>query len=52
MVDDAASFEDGYNAVHTEYGAFGAGQVVQEIGTVINTLKFARDAEELSLIHI
>ena len=37
MVDDAASFEDGYNAVHTEYGAFGAGQVVQEIGTVINT---------------
>ena len=46
MVDDAASFEDGYNAVHTEYGAFGAGQVVQEIGTVINTLKFARDAEE------
>ena len=46
MVDDAASFEDGYNAVHTEYGAFGAGQVVQEIGTVINTLKFARDVEE------
>ena len=29
MVDDAASFEDGYNAVHTEYGACGAGQVVQ-----------------------
>ena len=46
MVDDAASFEDGYNAVHTEYGAFGAGQIVQAIGTVINTLKFARDAEE------
>lgn len=46
MVENASSFEEGYEAVHKEYGMFTAGQIVQEIGTVINTLKFARNAEE------
>lgn len=46
MVNAASSFEEGYEAVHKAYEAFTAGQIVQEIGTVINTLKFARSAEE------
>lgn len=46
MVEGASTFEEGYDAVHKEYGMFTAGQIVQEIGTVINTLKFAQDAEE------
>ncbi len=46
LVDAAADFTQGYNAVHERFSEYTAGQIVQEIGTVINTLKFAGSAEE------
>lgn len=46
LVDAAQTFEEGYAAVHEKYGSFTAGQIVQEIGTVMNTLKFAKDAQD------
>lgn len=46
LVDSSASFEEGYAAVHERFGMYTAGQIVQEIGTIINTLKYARNPEQ------
>lgn len=46
LVEAAKDFTEGYNSVHERFASFTAGQIVQEIGTVINTLKFAGDAED------
>lgn len=46
LVEAAKDFTEGYNAVHNRFASFTAGQIVQEIGTVINTLKFAQSAED------
>lgn len=37
----AADWEQGYAAVHSRYKAYGHCQVYQEIGTLVNSLKFA-----------
>jgi hypothetical protein len=37
----ASDWLDGYGRVHRRYGEFGFCRIVQEIGTVINTLRFA-----------
>ncbi|MEG2315990.1 MAG: hypothetical protein RSC91_07220, partial [Clostridia bacterium] len=44
--DQAQTFAEGNRAVHERFAEFTAGQIVQEIGTVINTLKFAKNAED------
>ncbi|MEG0742515.1 MAG: ADP-ribosylglycohydrolase family protein [Clostridia bacterium] len=46
LVDQAQTFAEGNRAVHERFAEFTAGQIVQEIGTVINTLKFAKNAED------
>lgn len=42
-VAEASGWLDGYRRVHERYGAFGFCRITQEIGTVINTLRFASD---------
>jgi ADP-ribosylglycohydrolase len=46
QVAGASDWLDGYDRVHGKYKEFGHCQVYQEIGTVINTLRFARDVGE------
>lgn len=41
-VSAAASWEDGYVAIHDRFGEYGHCRVLQEIGTLVNTLRFAR----------
>lgn len=43
MIADASDWLDGYQRVHLAFKEHGHCQVYQEIGTVINTLRFARD---------
>ncbi len=43
MVSAASGWLDGYRLVHDAFREHGHCQVYQEIGTVINTLRFARD---------
>ena len=40
----ATSFDDGYRRVHDAFGDFSHCRVYQEIGTLMNTLRFADDA--------
>jgi ADP-ribosylglycohydrolase len=46
MVRAASDWLDGYSRVHGKYREFGHCQVYQEIGTVINTLRFAQNVGE------
>ena len=39
----ARHWVDGYNRIHRKYGEYGHCRVLQEAGTLINTLRFARD---------
>lgn len=39
----ATSWEAGYQAIHGQYGRYSHCRIYQEVGTLINTLKFARD---------
>ena len=39
----AKDFEDGYARIHDKYKEYGACRVYQETGTLINTLKFAKN---------
>jgi ADP-ribosylglycohydrolase len=42
-VEDASDWIDGYTRIHNRYREYGHCQIYQEIGTVINTLRFAPD---------
>lgn len=42
-VKKADSFEQAYDSIHRKYEEYGACRVYQEIGTLMNTLKFAKD---------
>lgn len=42
----AKDWEDGYARIHGKYEEYGACRVYQETGTLINTLKFARDISD------
>lgn len=46
LVAEASDWLDGYARVHNAFREHGHCQVYQEIGTVINTLRFARDSGE------
>jgi len=39
----AGNWIEGYEAVHNQYKEYDQGRIYQEIGTVINTLQFAKD---------
>ncbi|MGI8857460.1 MAG: ADP-ribosylglycohydrolase family protein [Thermomicrobiales bacterium] len=41
MVHEASDWEDGYYRIHGKYAQFSHCQVYQEVGTLINTLRFA-----------
>jgi hypothetical protein len=41
MVKGSASFEDAYERIHYRFGNYGHCRVYQEVGTLINTLRFA-----------
>jgi ADP-ribosylglycohydrolase len=43
-VGSAGDWMDGYRAINGRYGDFGHCRILQEIGTVVNTLRFAEDA--------
>lgn len=43
-VEQASDWMDGYRRVHAMFRSFGFCRILQEIGTVINTLRFADDA--------
>jgi ADP-ribosylglycohydrolase len=42
-VEGASGWIDGYERVHARFGEYGFCRILQEIGTVINTLRFAND---------
>lgn len=46
MVRQAKDWLEGYHLIHGKYRQYGHCQIYQEIGTVINTLRFARDIGE------
>jgi hypothetical protein len=39
----ASDWLDGYERIHARYGEFGHCKVLQEVGTLVNTLRFAED---------
>jgi len=43
IVDSSASFEQAYRLIHARYGEYVHCHVIQETGTLINTLKYAKD---------
>jgi ADP-ribosylglycohydrolase len=43
MVRQAADWREGYDCIHAKYGQYGHCQIYQEVGTLINTMKFAPD---------
>nr|MBA2323894.1 ADP-ribosylglycohydrolase family protein [Pseudonocardiales bacterium] len=45
-VEQAADWLDGYRRIHGKYGKFSHCRVYQEIGTVLNTARFAADVGE------
>jgi len=46
LVKESDSFENGYKAIHERFIEYSAGQIVQEIGEIMNTLKYSKSAEE------
>ncbi len=40
-VSDASDWLDGYRRIHSKYESYGFCRIIQEVGTVINTLRFA-----------
>jgi ADP-ribosylglycohydrolase len=42
----ASDFEEGYNSVHKTYEDYGACRIFQEIGTLMNTMKFAENISD------
>ena len=43
QVDQARDWLDGYERIHARFGEFGHCKVLQEVGTLVNTLRFADD---------
>ena len=43
MVREAEDWLDGYRRIHAKYGGYGHCWIYQEVGTLINTLRFAPD---------
>lgn len=43
QVDEADDWLDGYERIHARFGEFGHCKVLQEVGTLVNTLCFAED---------
>lgn len=39
-------FEDGYNRIHNKYEEYGACRVLQEIGTLMNTMKYSENISD------
>jgi len=39
----ASDWLDGYERIHARYGEFGHCRILQEVGTLVNTLRFAED---------
>ena len=43
MVREAEDWLDGYERIHAKYGEYGHCRLYQEVGTLVNTLRFAAD---------
>lgn len=43
QIETAESFEEGYDRIHNKYMEYGACRILQEIGTLMNSVKFASD---------
>lgn len=46
IVRTAADFDQGYERIHNRFSEYGACRIIQEVGTLFNTLKFAKNVEE------
>lgn len=46
LVRTAGDFDEGYTRVHERFNEYGACRIFQELGTVINTLRFADGVEQ------
>lgn len=51
-VERAGSWLDAYGCIHDRYGDFGHCKVLQEVGTLVNTLHFARDVGDGICIQV
>lgn len=45
IVEKASSFDDAYEKIHTRFADYGPCRIIQELGTVMNTLRFAADVD-------
>jgi ADP-ribosylglycohydrolase len=45
IVEEAASFDSAYEKLHSRFADYGACRIIQELGTVMNTLRFAENVE-------
>jgi ADP-ribosylglycohydrolase len=52
MVEESSSWLDAYRRINGRYGKYRHCQVYQEIGTVINSVCFAKDANECICIQV
>ena len=48
----ASDWLDGYERIHARYGEFGHCRVLQEVGTLVNTLRFATDVGDGICIQV
>lgn len=52
LVAKASEWEDGYAAIHAKYKVYGHCKLYQECGQLINTAKFAKDANDAICIQV
>jgi len=52
LVRNAADWLDGYNRIHAKYKQYDHCQIYQEVGTLINTAKFAASVDEAICIQV
>lgn len=52
LVERAADWREGYTAIHHKYGKYGHCQLYQECGLLINSARFAKDANDAICLQV
>jgi hypothetical protein len=52
LVRTARTFDEGYSLVHNRFSEYGPCRIIQEMGTVINSLRFAQDSEDCIALQV
>lgn len=52
LVRSANSFDEGYSLIHDRFSEYGPCRIIQEMGTVMNSLRFAGDSESCIALQV